>query len=578
MSQTSNNMISNKDYDANHYYQQGIKLQQSNNLTDAEKSFRQAINLQPNNHHHHHKLGDNLKKQNQLGEAINSYQKSIELKPDFFWSYHSWAMCLLWQGKYQDTVDIITKAIAFNSKVPASFDILGRALYYLNRNQEAVEAFQAAINLDPDLAAAHHNLGDALAVQSKFDAAIAAYTKAIELNPESFWSYVGLGKTLTGCSKYELATYFYHQALKINPNSAQVYAGLAQLEQKKENIDRAAEYYQQALTLDPTWELPYIMLQYLPVDDNRRDKLIDFYRQITQKHPEAKLAWGNLGDTLSDKRELEEAIKCYQNFCYQNTIAAQPQLAKLDWKPRKEIGPDFIIIGAGKCGTSSLHKYICKHPQVLAPHKKELNFFRNNFDKGVDWYLSHFPSITDSKDYITGEASPVYFHASHVDQRIHSLFPKTKLIVLLRNPVERAVSWHYHKEKWQLNKSKTTPEVSINKAIAVLDNSSEEDLAYGGGHILESLYYYKLKRWMSLFSKEQFLILKSEDLFSQPSMVMNQTFDFLGLPAYESSHYVKHNGGLYVPIEDKFRQYLSEYFKPYNQKLEQYLDRSFNWD
>jgi len=563
-------------YDADYYHQQGIKFQQSNNLTDAADSFRQAISLQPKNHLYHHKLGENLTKQNQLATAVDSYQQSIQLKPDFFWSYHSMAMCLLWQGKYQNALHTITKALSLNSQVAASHDILGNCLYKLNKTDEAIEAYQKAIQLNPKSAIAHHNLGDALAAQSKIEAALKSYTKAIKLNPNSFWSYYGVGQAFVTSNQYDLAIEFYQKALKIDPNSAPVYSALAQLEQRRGNSDRAAEYYQQAIFLNPTWELPYTMLQYLPVNNSRRDKLIDFYRQITQKQADAQLAWGNLGDTLTDKGELIEAIKCYQNFCYQNAIASNPELAKLEWKPRKETAPDFIIIGAGKCGTSSLHKYISQHPQVLAPHKKELNFFHGNFNKGVDWYLSHFPSITDSQEYLTGEASPVYFHAPHVDRRIHDLFPQTKLIVLLRNPTDRAVSWHYHQVKCGIDN--ITPEESIKRSIKQLEQSPDRDLSYHGGHILESLYFYKLKRWMSLFPQEQFLILKSEDFFTQPSTVMSQVFDFLGLPQYESPHYVKYNSGLYVPIEDNLRQRLREYFQPHNQKLEQYLDRSFGWE
>lgn len=569
----ASNIESNQNADI--FYQQGIKHQQKKDLDSAIICFHKAITLDPKNPHYHHSLGEIFTRQNKLTEAITYYQKAIALKPDFFWPHHCMAMSLVWLGRYKEALAAIYQALEIDSSLAASHDILGKALFGLEKIDQAIEAYLVALKLEPKLAIAHHNLGDALVECGQFTEAVAEYQQAIEYNPNSFWSYYGLGQAWLNLNEYELAKEWYQKALEIKPDSAPIYSALAQLEQRRGRYNEASSYYQKAITLNPTWDLPYTMLQYLPVEPPQLDRLIDFYRTITAKHDEAQLAWGNLGDALTAKGQLQEASKCYQNFCYQNTIASQPHLAKLQWKPCKETAPDFIIIGAGKCGTSSLHKYICAHPQVLAPHKKELNFFHGNFNKGVDWYLSHFPSLTDSADYITGEASPVYFHAPQVDERIHSLFPQTKLIVLLRNPVDRAISWHYHQVK--CGNSNQTAEVEIKNAIAKVEQLSVADLAYHGGHIQESLYFYKLQRWMNLFPPAQFLVLQSEDFFSQPQSVMTQVFNFLELPAYQSPHYKKYNGGLYVPIEDSLRQTLSDYFRPHNQKLEQYLQRSFDW-
>lgn len=561
--------------DAAEYYQQGIKYKQQNDLEHAAIYFRQAIELENDNFQYHHSLGDIFTRQNKLTAAVDCYQKAIALKSDFFWSHHCLARCFIWLGKHQDALSTAYRAMELNSDIAATHDVLGKALFGLEKIDEAIEAYLVALDLEPKLAIAHHNLGDALVHCNQFAEAVDSYQKAIEFNPNSFWSYYGLGEAWLNQNNYELALKWYEQALEINPNSAPIYSAMAQLEQRRSQYDQAAQYYQQAISLNPTWDLPYVMLQYLPVSPQRLDTLIDFYRSLTTNQENAQLAWGNLGDALTSKGNLKEATKCYQNFCYQNTIATNPSLAKQKWKDKKEFAPDFIIIGAGKCGTSSLQKYICNHPQVLAPHKKELNFFHGNFNKGVDWYLSHFPSLCDDPHYFTGEASPVYFHAPEVDQRIHSLFPKIKLIVLLRNPVDRAVSWHYHQVK--CGNSQKSAEVAIKEAIAKIKNLRDTDLAHHGGYIQESLYVYKLQRWFKLFSPEQLLVLKSEDFFSQPQTAMSKVFDFLGLPEYQSPHYKKYNAGLYMPIEANLRQTLSEFFQPHNQKLEQFLNRSFDW-
>lgn len=562
--------------DAAAFYQLGIKYRQQNDLDNAVINFSHAIKLESNNFQYHHSLGDTLTRQNKLAQAVECYQKAIALQSDFFWSHHCLAKCFVWLGRYQDALSTVYRAMELNSDIAATHDILGKALFGLEKIDEAIEAYLKALNIEPKLAIAHHNLGDALVHCNQFTEAVDSYQKAIELNPNSFWSYYGLGEAWLNQNNYELALKWYQKALEIEPNSAPIYSAMAQLEQRRSQYDKAAQFYQQAISLNPSWDLPYVMLQYLPVSAQRLDKLIDFYRSLTIKQTNTQLAWGNLGDALTSQGNLKEAIKCYQNFCYQNTIASNPNLGKLKWKLQKEYAPDFIIIGAGKCGTSSLHKYICNHPQVLSPHKKELNFFHGNFNKGVDWYLSHFPSLCDEAEYFTGEASPVYFHAPQVDQRIHSLFPKIKLIVLLRNPIDRAVSWHYHQVK--CGNSKKSAATELNEAINRVENLSEADLAHHGGYIQESLYVYKLQRWLQLFPREQLLIIKSEDFFAEPQLVMTQVFNFLGLPDYQSQHYKKYNAGLYLPIDANLRQTLSEFFKTHNHKLEQFLNQSFDWD
>lgn len=107
--------------------------------------------------------------------------------------------------------------------------------------------------------------------------------------------------------------------------------------------------------------------------------------------------------------------------------------------------PHFLIIGAARSGTTSLYSYLVEHPRVVAAAKKELHFFDLRFPNGPAWYRDQFPSL--SPDTITGEASPYYLFHSHVPKRVFKLLPHVKLIVLLRNPVDRAYSHYYHAVK-----------------------------------------------------------------------------------------------------------------------------------
>ena len=104
-----------------------------------------------------------------------------------------------------------------------------------------------------------------------------------------------------------------------------------------------------------------------------------------------------------------------------------------------------------------------------------------------------------------------------------------------------------------------------------------DDLSHSGSPLFQSLYYLKLQRWMQIFPREQFLILKSEDFFEHPAKIMKRVFQFLELPEVINDQYQKLNLGVYPPLEEVTKQKLTEFFHPHNQKLEEYLNLRFDW-
>ena len=240
--------------------------------------------------------------------------------------------------------------------------------------------------------------------------------------------------------------------------------------------------------------------------------------------------------------------------------------------------PDFLIIGAQKCGTTSLYNYLIQHPQIVPALQKEVHFFDLNFDKGLDWYQSQFQPLDSHNHLITGEASPYYIFHPLVPERVHQLFPKVKLIVLLRNPVERAISHYYHEVR--LGYETMGLEEAIASESTRLRGEVEKIIADGNyysfnhqhyTYLSRGIYFDQLHTWMKFFPPEQFLIILSEDLFINPDRILNQVFDFLELPPHQLTQYNKFNAGDYPPISQKIYQQLQAYFRPYNQKLETLL-------
>jgi hypothetical protein len=252
-----------------------------------------------------------------------------------------------------------------------------------------------------------------------------------------------------------------------------------------------------------------------------------------------------------------------------------------------ESSPDFIIIGAQKAGTTSLYNYITKYAEnFLSPRQKELHYFDKQYHKSINWYKAQFP-LNKKKGYITGEATPYYFFHPLSAQRICEHFPKTKLIVLLRNPIDRAYS-HYQFEKnkgyepLSFEKAIKSEEERIKnerKRIIMKDNYNSHSYQYFS-YLNRGIYYDQLKDWFNYFSKDQFFILNSENLFSSPGQSLESIFDFVGLNFKEGIklEFKKYNQNNYKSMDDSIRNYLQDFYATHNQKLYNLLNEDFDWN
>ncbi|MGF1494831.1 MAG: sulfotransferase domain-containing protein [Microcoleaceae cyanobacterium] len=211
-----------------------------------------------------------------------------------------------------------------------------------------------------------------------------------------------------------------------------------------------------------------------------------------------------------------------------------------------------------------------------------MDFFVWQSAYGLEWYLSHFPRIDSEQTLITGEASPSYILDFKVAQQLREAFPNIKLLVILRNPIDRAFSQYHNYKRW-INFESRTLEQAIADEQEILKQIDNVTLAgktfweTQEGYLVRGMYVYFLEQWMSIFPREQFLILKSEDLYADPQVIMNQVFRFLGLPEYSSDRYLKYASGSYAPISVELRQELQNFFQPHNQRLEEFLGYQLNW-
>jgi hypothetical protein len=248
--------------------------------------------------------------------------------------------------------------------------------------------------------------------------------------------------------------------------------------------------------------------------------------------------------------------------------------------------PDFLIIGAQKCGTTFLYHLLCQHPYVEPAASKEVHFFDTNFAKGVKWYRSHFspPTQKEGRKVLTGESSPYYIYHPHAAKRAAQVVPGARLITLLRNPVDRAFSDYNHKAR------EGRDPLSFEEAIAAeeerLKGEKEKMLADEGyaspnhrrfSYLSRGAYVDQLKEWRRYFDEEQFLVLKSEDFFENPEAVLERVLDFLGLPHWVTGVSGERNEGEYERMNPITRRRLEKHFEPHNKRLYDFLGVDFGW-
>lgn len=189
--------------------------------------------------------------------------------------------------------------------------------------------------------------------------------------------------------------------------------------------------------------------------------------------------------------------------------------------------PNLIIPGAAKSGTSSLHEYLRIHPEIAMSSQKEPHFFtlKKKFDLGLDFYNSIFPEANDKHLY-HGESSTSYLPNKDAIHKIKNTLGEVKFIIILRNPVKRAIS-HY---KWLVTLGREKD--SFRKAVLknIKEGANYKKPEKGGiwkGYYTSSLYGKHLKYLYELYTKDNILVITTEDLANNPLSTLNKCFSFL---------------------------------------------------
>jgi tetratricopeptide (TPR) repeat protein len=263
------------------------------------------------------------------------------------------------------------------------------------------------------------------------------------------------------------------------------------------------------------------------------------------------------------------------------TMAEHPRLAA-EYERAEVRGPDFLIVGATKCGTTSLYEYLCGHPRILPAIWKEPEYFRFP-ERGRDWYLSHFPRTPQQPvRYLTGEASSCYLSIWDAPELVQREFPDCKLIAVIRDPVDKAISHCHHDSK--LGCEKRSVDEALNRELDLLEalddpfHDAEQFWKTEAGYVWLGLYAPMIENWRARFSVEQMLVVPSEDLWERPERTLTHVFGFLGVEDHRLPKYDVHLPGHYDKTKpEPVRERLRAFYRRHNEKLFEVIGRRLDW-
>lgn len=251
--------------------------------------------------------------------------------------------------------------------------------------------------------------------------------------------------------------------------------------------------------------------------------------------------------------------------------------------------PDFLIVGAQRCGTTSMFKTLAQHPGVTRPFlRKGIHYFDKNYHRGLAWYRGQFPLTVGAtlrgRSTLTGESSPYYSFHPLAAERIARDLPDVKVVMLLRDPVERAYSGHSHElargyetepfaRALELEDERTAGE----RERMVTDPSYDSFSFQHHSYLARGRYIEQIQRFETLLGRDRIHLVDSVEFFTQPAESFAAVLDFLGLEQTTAIRFEQHNARHRSPMDEQLRQDLADKFAEPDDALRQWWGKTPSW-
>ncbi len=254
--------------------------------------------------------------------------------------------------------------------------------------------------------------------------------------------------------------------------------------------------------------------------------------------------------------------------------------------------PDFMIIGAQRCGTTSLHEWLDSNPGVQFPRfGKGVHYFDTAAHRNLKWYRTHFPTVRSversaKKANIArirvGEASPYYLFHPAVPARVRAAVPDVQAIAILRDPIKRAWSHYLHERRRGYEDLSFSDALeSESDRLATVLPSNLERTSYASfehqhhSYVARGYYSTQVQRWFDAIGREQVCVIFDHELYSGDGR--QRIVDYLGLSGFENRSFPRVNATTTEVMPEACRKRLQASFVGERERISDLVGRDPGW-
>lgn len=253
--------------------------------------------------------------------------------------------------------------------------------------------------------------------------------------------------------------------------------------------------------------------------------------------------------------------------------------------------PDFVVLGAQKCGTTALYHCLAQHPRIRMPAgKEETHYFNKHYLRGDGWYLNHFPvklpfSKGKNSRIVVGDSTPCYIFTPSVPLKLSQFLPDAKFIVIFRDPVERALSHYFH----NIRKGHETLSLQAAFEAEAERLAGEQERIFSDPNYYSPIYNHfsycnrglyrnQIDAWLKYFPLERFKFIRSDRFSRNSQETMNDVWNFLNLDSYRLDKPYRDNAGTWKEVDEAVVVQLRKYYEGPNQRLAALLGEEFDFN
>lgn len=361
---------------------------------------------------------------------------------------------------------------------------------------------------------------------------------AIRVEPQDAWAHYRHGTNLRRSGRSVAALAAFQRATTLDPDEL---AFAHRLEESVQRTGTAAEH--------------------LPVA-----------RALAADSPASWVAQRHLGHTLTALGDHDDASMAYRDAA-RVRLASQPGLPtpSADDPP---LEPGLVVIGARRCGKTTLFRQLCRHPSITGALYEEIDFWSHQYDRGLEWYRSLFPPLPDTGEWLTGHTSARYLHHPDAAGRLIAALPDVRVVIMLRDPVDRAIADHHQSQRLGHEDRSFTEVIAAWTGPGRSSDPTGDEPRY----VRNGRYVDGVRRWLDAVPPAQLLIVPSERLFSDVTTTGRDVCRFLGMEAVDGLGAGR--GGrppADVAADDDVRELLRQHYAPYNAELARLTGLTLPW-